>query len=67
MTGDTIHPGFGMFAVDPGLKDPSGLLLMAGEAFANLFLCPTPARKEDKNQKDGQGHHFFQHTSPPFH
>jgi hypothetical protein len=38
MTGNTIHPTFCMFAVDPGLKDPPGIFLMAGQAVADLFL-----------------------------
>ncbi len=53
MTGNTIHPAFGMFAVDPGLKDPPGILLMAGQAVADLFLCNQSWRREKKEKSDG--------------
>jgi hypothetical protein len=38
MAGDAIHPILGVFAVDPRLKDPPGLFLVAGQAVAGLFL-----------------------------
>ncbi len=40
MAGDTIHLVFGMFAIDPGLKDPSRRFLMTLQAIANLLLSP---------------------------
>jgi hypothetical protein len=46
MTSDTVHSSFGVFAVDPGLKDSAGFLLMTGEAFANLLFCPSRRRRE---------------------
>jgi hypothetical protein len=42
-----------MFAVDPGLKDPPGILLMAGQTVTNLFFGPPQRRKKEKDEENG--------------
>jgi len=65
MTGDTIHSILGMLAIDPGLKDPTRLSLMTGQAVTNLFLGPSLYR-DKKGEDDEWQYHSLQHDLPPF-
>jgi hypothetical protein len=38
VTGNAIHPTFVMFAIHPGLENSRSVLLVAGQAVADLFL-----------------------------
>jgi hypothetical protein len=52
MAGDTVHARLGMFAVYPGLKDPSGVFLMAGQAVPDIFLGPQRHREIEEEKEN---------------
>jgi hypothetical protein len=63
MAGDAVDPVLGVLAIDPGQKDATSLLLMAGQTLPDLFFCPS--RREDEGQKkDGSNYHSFCHGVP---
>jgi hypothetical protein len=59
MTGNTIDFVFGMFAIDPSLKDPPGLLLMAGQTVTDLFLGLYNIKRNEKKKGDDYKDCFF--------
>jgi hypothetical protein len=52
VAGDTVHPRLGVLAVHPGLKDPPGVFLMAGQAVPDLFLRPRRHRGIEEEKED---------------
>jgi hypothetical protein len=50
VAGDAVHAFPGVLAVDPGLKDPSCLFLMAGQTLTDLLLG------SDRNRKKKEDH-----------
>lgn len=61
MAGDAIYPTFGMFAVDPGLKNSPGVFLVAGQAVADLFLSPQCGGRRKEEKQDRSKNDFSQH------
>jgi hypothetical protein len=64
MTGDAIHSFLSMFAIDPGQKDATSLLLVAGQTLSNVFFCPYHRRGDKDWKKDKDKHHSFCHGTP---
>jgi len=52
MTGNTIDFVFGMFAIDPGLKDPPRFLLMTSQTITNFFLGLYNIKRNKKKKGD---------------
>jgi hypothetical protein len=52
VAGNAVHARLGMLAVYPGLKDPSGVLLMAGQAVPDLFLRPQCHREIEEEEEN---------------
>jgi hypothetical protein len=52
VAGDAVHARLGMLAVYPGLKDPPGVFLMAGQAVPDLFLRPQCHRGIEEEEEN---------------
>ncbi len=63
VAGDTVHTRLGMFAVYPGLKNSSGVFLMAGQTVPDLFLRPQRHWGIDEEKETERKGPLFKHMN----
>jgi hypothetical protein len=60
VAGNTVHTRLGVLTVHPGLENSPRLLLVAGQAVADLFFGPYRGGNK-KKKKDGRKGCFSEH------